>query len=229
MKAIILAAGMGIRANHLFGNKPKCLFEVGGELAIERQLRLLNAEGIKEIILVVGYEADQIKTVVGKRAKFIYNPDYDQTSSLYSLWKANKKLNDNVLILNSDIVYTRKFLKPIRGQFPICLAVNTQRPYEEIDVGAQIVNGRIVKVVKNLPKKFCDAEKLDGFFVSKRGCQRLKKMIKKIIDIDRQKGGICTLENELAKQEPLDFSDVGYNCVEFDTMEEYKRARKLFG
>lgn len=228
MKAIILAAGKGLRIDGLTKNRPKCMLEVGGESAIERQIRLLRQEGIKEIIIVTGYKAGQIKKVVNNEVRLIHNPDYNSTSSTFSLWKARKEINGNVLVLNSDIAYTRDFLKMMKVQFAICLPVNTQKPYEKIDVGIQIKNGKVVRVGKNMPRKFCQAESVDAFFVGKRGCARVKKTIEKMVKADPQKGGIYSLKNELVRQKPLFYKDVGYSCVDFDTPEEYQRAKELF-
>ncbi len=53
--AIIMAAGFGLRSLPLSRFVPKGLYEVKGEVLIERQIRQLREAGIKEIIVVVGY------------------------------------------------------------------------------------------------------------------------------------------------------------------------------
>lgn len=53
--AIIMAAGFGIRSLPLSRVVPKGLFEVKGEVLIERQIRQLKEAGIEQIIVVVGY------------------------------------------------------------------------------------------------------------------------------------------------------------------------------
>ena len=60
MKAIILAAGQGTRLNHYTDNLPKGMLSFAGETLIERQIRLFNSIGIKDIIIVTGYMSEKI-------------------------------------------------------------------------------------------------------------------------------------------------------------------------
>ena len=59
--AIIMAAGFGLRSLPLSRFVPKGLYEVKGEVLIERQIRQLREAGIKEIIVVVGYLKEQFQ------------------------------------------------------------------------------------------------------------------------------------------------------------------------
>lgn len=56
--AIIMAAGMSSRFVPLSLEKPKGLLEVRGEVLIERQIRQLQAAGIDDITVVVGYKKE---------------------------------------------------------------------------------------------------------------------------------------------------------------------------
>ena len=53
--AIILAAGKSGSFAPFTYEKPKGLFNVKGEILIERQIRQLKEAGIKDIYVVVGY------------------------------------------------------------------------------------------------------------------------------------------------------------------------------
>ena len=53
--AVILAAGMATRFAPLSFEKPKAMFEVRGEILIERMIRQLKETGIEDITVVVGY------------------------------------------------------------------------------------------------------------------------------------------------------------------------------
>lgn len=70
MKAMLLAAGRGERMGELTRSLPKPLLEVGGEALIERQLRLLAAAGVAEIVINVSYQADAIRERVGERTRW---------------------------------------------------------------------------------------------------------------------------------------------------------------
>ncbi len=57
--AVIMAAGLSSRLAPLSYEKPKALFEVRGEILIERQIRQLRETGIGDIVVVVGYKKEQ--------------------------------------------------------------------------------------------------------------------------------------------------------------------------
>ena len=56
MRAIILAAGRGSRLQQAAdGQLPKCLLTFGRRSLLERHLQLLQAAGVEEIVLALGF------------------------------------------------------------------------------------------------------------------------------------------------------------------------------
>ena len=100
--AIIMAAGTASRFAPLSYEKPKSLFEVKGEVLIERQIRQLKEAGIEQIILVVGYKKEQFYYL---REKFgiviVENNDYLSRNNNGSIWAAKDYLK-NSYICSSD-------------------------------------------------------------------------------------------------------------------------------
>jgi len=105
MKAVILAAGAGTRLQPLTHDCPKCLVVVEGRRLIDYQLDALRAVGVEEIVLVVGYQADQVRWYCGENARYIENPDYQTTNSIYSLHLAADELDADTFLFNCDIVF----------------------------------------------------------------------------------------------------------------------------
>ena len=62
--AIILAAGVGSRIRPLTDNCPKSLLKVGEETILNRMLENIQANGIHEVVFVLGYLEEQIKRSV---------------------------------------------------------------------------------------------------------------------------------------------------------------------
>ncbi len=60
MKAVILAAGKGTRLGPLTADRPKALVEVAGDPILTHCLEELAALQVDEIVVVVGYRADDI-------------------------------------------------------------------------------------------------------------------------------------------------------------------------
>jgi len=127
MKAVILAAGAGTRLHPLTHDCPKCLVAVEGKRLIDYQLDALRAVGVEEIVLVVGYEADQIRRYCGDSATYIENPDYQTTNSIYSLHLAADELDTDTFLFNCDIVFHPQLLKRMLDSgYPSVVAVDSQ-------------------------------------------------------------------------------------------------------
>lgn len=61
MQAFILAGGKGTRLAQRLAGKPKPLVDVCGTPLLERQVRLLEAHGVDDIVVLVNHAADQIE------------------------------------------------------------------------------------------------------------------------------------------------------------------------
>ena len=104
MHAVILAAGRGERLRPLTDTTPKCLTLVGGKPILEYELDALEAAGIKECTIVVGYRASQIIEHFGPNFKhltlnYVRNTDYATTKNLYSLWLAKDYLQSQTILI----------------------------------------------------------------------------------------------------------------------------------
>jgi dTDP-glucose pyrophosphorylase len=67
MKALILAGGRGKRLDKFSENKNKCLLKINDKHVIEYSLDCVTETDIDEIIIVVGYEAEEIINFYGNR------------------------------------------------------------------------------------------------------------------------------------------------------------------
>ncbi|HSG63560.1 MAG TPA: nucleotidyltransferase family protein [Gammaproteobacteria bacterium] len=75
---MLLAAGRGERMGALTHSQPKPLLEVGGERLIERQLRLLAAAGINEIVINLSYRGAAIRDLLGGRTPWNQRITYSE-------------------------------------------------------------------------------------------------------------------------------------------------------
>jgi dTDP-glucose pyrophosphorylase len=62
MKAVILAAGRGERLQPITTTRPKPMIPLAGKPLLEHNIESLKRAGIKEILLIVGYKEEMIKT-----------------------------------------------------------------------------------------------------------------------------------------------------------------------
>ena len=120
MQAVILAAGMGKRLKELTKDNTKCMVKVNGEPLIDRVLGQLSHLNLNRVVIVVGYERENLMTHIGDRyagklnIEYIENPIYDKTNNIYSLALAREKLlEDDTLLLESDLIFDEKMLSLI--------------------------------------------------------------------------------------------------------------------
>ena len=109
-KIIILAAGQGTRLRPYTLDRPKCLVEVDGRSLLDRQLDVLQAEGVKPIVLVGGYRSDMLRrpdTVLR------LNPRFADTNMVWTLFCAEEELEGEVVVAYGDIVYSRTILRAL--------------------------------------------------------------------------------------------------------------------
>ncbi len=59
-QAVILAAGEGRRLRPFTTNKPKAMIYIAGKPIIQYVLESLASNGIRDIILIVGYRREQV-------------------------------------------------------------------------------------------------------------------------------------------------------------------------
>lgn len=110
MRAIILAAGRGSRLEPYSNTSPKCLSELQGTPLVQHQLQTLNCCGVHDVYLVGGYLADQLQFL---GVETIINERWQETNMVESLFCAESKFQDDIIISYGDIVYQPSVLKAL--------------------------------------------------------------------------------------------------------------------
>ncbi len=94
-RAVILAAGYGMRMVPINMEFPKALLEINGEPLIERQIKQLHEVGIREIYVVVGFMKERLEYLIDTYGvTLLVNSDYAAKNNLHSLKKALAYLSD---------------------------------------------------------------------------------------------------------------------------------------
>lgn len=168
MKIIILAAGKGERLMPLTRNTPKPLLDMGnGYTLLEEQIMSIKASGvIDKITLVIGYLADQIEAKIkmhihnGIQIETVFNPFYEVSNNLMSLWLAKPAMDDDFLITNGDNLFTSDVFVDLIKQNGegIFLSVNLKERFDDDDMKVKFDNGAVARVSKLIAADQSDAE-----------------------------------------------------------------------
>lgn len=100
--AVIMAAGTSSRFAPLSYEKPKSLITVKGEVLIERQIRQLQEVGIRDIMVVVGYQKEKFAYLKEKfGVTLVENDSYLSRNNNASIYAVKDRLR-NTYICSSD-------------------------------------------------------------------------------------------------------------------------------
>ena len=121
MQALMLAAGMGKRLGKFTNDNTKCMVEVAGKKLIDCAIEAVVEADIKKMIIVVGYKGEALIDYVkdnyqncGIEFVFIDNKDYAVSNNIYSFYLAKDHvINEDTLLLESDLIYDKDLLKKI--------------------------------------------------------------------------------------------------------------------
>ena len=156
MKAIIIGAGSGTRLGEYTRNSPKPLLKINGKPLIQYQIDLFKKNNIDEIYVIVGSHSEQFNI----DTKIIKDIEHIEHNIFGSLFVASDKINNDVLISYTDIIYEEKILNQIlNSKSDIGIAVDldwrknynnrTMHPTSEAE-NVIIQDGKIIEIRKNI-------------------------------------------------------------------------------
>lgn len=113
MKALILAAGRGNRINEFSENQNKCMIPFRGKPMIEHTLKRASATGLNEIIVVVGYKAEDIINhygifFEGRRIRYVIQREQKGLVHAIECAKDALEEEDFFLMLADEVMYASR-------------------------------------------------------------------------------------------------------------------------
>jgi len=117
VKAVVLAAGEGVRLQPLTFTRPKHMISVGGKPILEHCLDAVKACGINHAIIVVHYMADVIRQHFGSGEKFGLEIEYVEQPSVLGTGNAvsvvEPFIEDDFVLVYGDLLFTPEALKKV--------------------------------------------------------------------------------------------------------------------
>ena len=172
----MLSAGKGSRLMPLTRNTPKPLLDLNhGKTLLEEQLESIEkSKVIDEVVIVVGYLAEQIEAKIklyiqkGLKITTIYNPFYDISNNLLSLWMAKNHMDEEFIITNGDNIFKEDVFRDLvqNNSDGIFLTINKKDKYDEDDMKVNLENDKLIQVSKTIPLEESNAESVGLVYVS---------------------------------------------------------------
>jgi len=153
MKAVIMAAGKGVRMLPLTKTIPKVLVEVNGRPFLWYVIDNLHTAGITDICLIVSYKKEKIAEFLKKydiKAEMIEQKVPQGTGQAVSLAKSFTK-DDDFIVLGGDNLWSPNDIKRITLQKQALLGLKVANPEK---YGVLVVNDRKLVRIHEKPKEF---------------------------------------------------------------------------
>src|SRR5271170_2653069 len=189
MRAIILAAGRGIRLQlPEDGQLPKCLLRFDGMTLLERHLRMLQNAGVTEVVLALGFRHELVEAELERlawtpRPEIVLNMNFELGSVLtvHTIADALTRGGD-VLLMDADVLYDERILRAlVAGSSPVSRLL-IDRDFEAGDEPVKLcVQGGVpIELRKQLAAdlKFDTIGESVGFFrFNEAGARRLAAIV----------------------------------------------------
>ena len=227
MKAFLLAAGRGTRISRMVQEVPKSTLPVAGVPLIARSVDLLQSKGF-EVIVCVGYRQDLIREALKDfQVAYYYNPFFEVTNSIASLWMAREELEGEALIMNADVYFSRAILELIMDDDRDAVLLTDETRCATGDYFFSVTdNGCIRKYGKELPLQLRSCEYVGMAKVSAAFMPRFRERMEKLVNDTKYN---LWWENTLYSftdedEHPIHTKDVGGRFwSEIDYFDDYER------
>ena len=184
MKVIILAAGKGKRISRMIKEVPKSTLPIAGVPLIKITVDMLQKRGF-DISICTGYKKEIIEDILkDKEIKYYYNPFYDVTNSIASLWFAREELDgkEDVIILNADVFFSESILDNLlQDEREVVMMVDRERTKTGDYFFQTTDSGCIKKYGKDLPLQIRKCEYVGIGKIKAEFVEAFKKRMEKQI------------------------------------------------
>ena len=247
MNAIIIAAGSGKRIGGESSKIPKSMILVNKKPIIEYQISVLKKFNIKKIIVITGPYNEKF-SISG--VDFVQDHRYQEHDILGSLMEARKFLENELLVLYSDILFEEEIINQIlqsKADIGVGIDMNWEKSYigrtEHTKIEAENVELNSKEEIINFRKNIqSDTSKIGEFIgIVKFSTYGIERFVKKFEYLKETHKGSFKQAPSLSKayltdmfQELID-SKIIVNPIfisgkwcEIDTIQDLKNAEKIF-
>lgn len=233
MNIIILAAGVGSRLYPLTKNTPKSMLKIDeNQTILERTISTINNVSNKtNIKIVIGFKGSIISDKMAN-IECIENPFFRITNSIASLWFARSMLNDEVIIINSDVCFEEDlFREIIECKKENFVLLDNTKKCSDADYKVVTQNELVVNMGKSIPHDAYFGEYAGITKLNKKGAQLLKEKIDEMVEREDYDTWYETALVNLIKENYFKLSYLniqGKKWLEIDTAKDLEYAKIIF-
>jgi len=187
LKAVVLAAGEGKRLRPLTATRPKHMIPIGGKPLLEHHLLALRDSGIKDVLLIVNYKADQIKEYfrdgsrLRMRISYAYQREIRGTANAFSI--AEDYVDGDFVATYGDLLINAEAVKSALNlhleEHPAATITTVEVEKPEQYAAVKLKQRRVIEIIEK-PKP--------GAIVSREANAGVYVFSQEIFDAIRQTG-----------------------------------------
>ena len=121
MKAVVLAAGEGVRLQPITATRPKHMIKVGGKPILKYSLDALKASGVTEVVIVTHYMGDAIRQYFGGGEKMGLKIEYVEQEAMLGTGNAvsavESCVNGDFVLVYGDLLFAPEAMKAVLQSF----------------------------------------------------------------------------------------------------------------
>lgn len=167
MEAVILAGGLGTRLREVIRDVPKPMAPIGDKPFLRYILERLEMQGVRRVVLAVGYKHETISSYFGHRCgeiRISYSVEEEPLGTGGALKQAMGRISgDKVLLLNGDTLFHVDLLQLVQYHqdraADLTLSLKPMRRFDRY--GAVIVSSDS-RVLSFQEKRMCESGLING-------------------------------------------------------------------
>lgn len=157
MKAVVLAAGEGTRLRPFTVSRPKVMIPIGNRPILEYVVRALAANGITEIILVVGYMKERIMSFFGNGSRFGVKISYclqeKQLGTAHAALTVREHIKEDFIMVAGDNIIDAQVIHDLLDHKDGLAMLVTDSEIPSKYGVVQIEAGRVVDIIEKPDKR----------------------------------------------------------------------------
>lgn len=208
--AVILAAGMGTRLKSVTNDMiPKGFLEIAGQTLVARSIKNLLSNGIEKVIIVTGHLHQYYDELAQRNDNIVtvHNSDYGSTGSMASLAVAHLLLEEDFLLLESDLIYEERGIQVLQQTVePDCILLSGETKSGD-EVYVEVQNQGIHKISK-------DKNSLQHIYGELVGICKISKALLDVMMVEYEKNTNPQYHYEYAIADAAQHYTVGYQKID---------------
>ena len=178
------------------------------------------------MLVVVGYKQASVRDSVGSWARFVTNERFAETNSMYSFLLGERALDDDLLVMNSDIFCDPRMFQVLLASDDDALLYDASSGDEDEQMKVYVRDGALVEMSKTLPPGKVSGENVGILRLSRETAESAASAAAALIEAGHERAWLAEAINFAAADHPITCIDIeGWPWVEIDFPEDLARAR----